>query len=88
LAVRIRLKRMGRKKRPFYRIAVFDSRSQRDGKAIEEIGTYNPLEQDESKMVTLNRERAEYWLSVGAKPTQPVAAIFRNQGIKIPAGKA
>jgi len=81
LAVRIRLKRMGRKKRPYYRIGVFDSRAPRDGQAIEEIGVYHPIEKDESKQVTVNRERAEYWLSKGAKPTETVSSIFKRLGI-------
>lgn len=80
--VRIRLKRMGRKNRPFYRIGIFDAHEERDGKTIEEVGYYDPLEEDESKREVLKKERIEYWLSVGAKPTESVAAILKRQGIK------
>ncbi len=68
--VKIRLKRMGRKNRAFFRICAFDSREERDGRSIEQLGTYDPREKDESKKVVLKRERIEYWLSVGAQPNQ------------------
>lgn len=79
--VRIRMKRMGRKNRPFYRIGAFDSREERDGRVIENLGTYNPLEDEDDKKVTLNKERVEYWLSVGAKPSESVAVILKKFGI-------
>lgn len=79
--VKIRLKRMGRKNRPFYRIGIFDVHEERDGEAIEEVGHYDPLEKDESKREVLKKERIEYWLSVGAKPTESAAAILKRHGI-------
>jgi len=77
--VRIRLMRMGRKKRPFYRVVVADARSPRDGKFIESIGYYNPLvEPFEFKV---NKERALYWLGVGAQPSDTVKSMFKRMGI-------
>jgi small subunit ribosomal protein S16 len=81
VAVRIRLKRTGRKNRPCYRIGVFDSRTKRDGKTIEDVGFYDPIEKDEAKQVRLDRERIEYWLSVGALPTETVASILKRHGV-------
>ena len=81
MAVRIRLKRMGRKNRPFFRIGAFDAREERDGKHIEGLGYYNPLEKDDDKKVVLNKERIEYWLSVGAKPTETVASFLKKNKI-------
>lgn len=82
MAVKIRLTRKGRRNLPFYRIGVFDVRTKRDGKAIEYLGTYNPLEPDEAKKYVLKKDRAEYWLSVGAKPTVQVWNIMKKQGLK------
>ena len=84
MAVRLRLKRLGRKNRAFYRLAAFDSHTRRDGRAIEELGHYDPLVESEDKKYSLNRERIEYWLSVGAKPSQTVMSILLKQGISIP----
>jgi len=81
MAVRIRMMRMGRKNRPFYRIGAFDAREERDGMAIENLGTYDPLESDNKKKVSLKKDRVEYWLSVGAKPTESVASILKRFGI-------
>ncbi|MFH1300188.1 MAG: 30S ribosomal protein S16 [Planctomycetota bacterium] len=78
MAVRIRMKRMGRKHRPFYRICVMDSRKQRDGAAIEEIGTYDTSVADKSKRVAINMERVDYWMSVGAKPSENVATLIKK----------
>lgn len=78
MAVKIRMKRMGRKHRPFYRICVMDSRKQRDGAAIEEIGTYDTSVADKSKRVTINMERVDYWMSVGAKPSDNVATLIKK----------
>jgi len=78
LAVRIRMKRMGRKHRPFFRICVMDSRSPRDGKAIEEVGHYDPMVHDKSARVAMNMERVDYWLSVGAKPSDKVATLIKK----------
>ncbi len=79
MAVKIRLKRMGKKKKPFYRIVVADSRSPRDGRFIDEIGTYDP--NIEPAEVKINEEGAKKWLGNGAKPTETVARLFKNAGI-------
>lgn len=79
MAVKIRLRRMGAKKNPFYRIVVADSRSPRDGRFIEEIGYYNPL--TEPKTVKIDDEKATKWLKNGAKPTDTVDRLFRENGI-------
>lgn len=79
MAVKIRLKRMGSKKKPFYRIVVADSRSPRDGKFIEEIGYYNPL--NESKEIKVDSEKVNYWIKNGAKPTDTVNRLFKNNNI-------
>ena len=80
MAVKIRLKRMGQKKAPFYRIVVADSRSPRDGRFIEEIGTYDPTK--EPTAYSVNEELAKKWLANGAQPTETVAKIFKNAGIE------
>ena len=80
MAVKIRLKRMGQKKAPFYRIVVADSRSPRDGRFIEEIGTYDP-NQDPS-VYSVNEEAAKKWLANGAQPTEIVGKIFKLAGIE------
>ncbi len=77
--VKIRLRRMGAKKNPFYRIVVADSRYPRDGRFIEEIGTYNPLA--DPAQVTVNEEAAKKWIAQGAQPTDKVKAIFKKNGI-------
>ena len=79
MAVKIRLRRMGQKKAPFYRIIVADSRSPRYGKFIEEIGYYNP--NVEPSDVKVNEELAQKWLSTGAQPTEIVSRLFKNAGI-------
>ena len=80
MAVKIRLRRMGQKKAPFYRVIVADSRSPRDGRFIEEIGTYDPnLEPSAFKV---NEEAAKKWLAAGAQPTDTVAKIFKLAGIE------
>jgi len=79
MAVKIRLKRMGSKKNPFYRIVVADSRSPRNGRFIEEIGYYNPL--TEPKTVKIDDEKANKWLQNGAKPTDTVDRLFRENNI-------
>ncbi|NLW10520.1 MAG: 30S ribosomal protein S16 [Clostridiaceae bacterium] len=79
MAVKIRLKRIGAKKAPFYRIVVADSRSPRDGRFIEEIGTYNPLV--EPSAVTINEESARKWLANGAQPTDTVKSLLKKTGI-------
>ena len=80
--VRLRLKRMGRKNRPHYRIAAFDAHAPRDGRSLDEgLGCYDPFERDNSKKVTLNRERIVAWLDKGAQPTRAVAVILKKNGI-------
>ena len=80
MAVKIRLRRMGQKKAPFYRIIVADSRSPRDGRFIEEIGYYDPTK--EPAVVNVNEDLAKKWLSNGAQPTEVVAKLFKNAGIQ------
>ena len=76
--VKIRLRRMGAKKAPFYRIVVADSRSPRDGRSIEEIGTYNPL--TDPAEIKVDVERAQYWVKNGAQPTDTVREILKKAG--------
>jgi small subunit ribosomal protein S16 len=78
VAVKIRMKKMGRKHRPFFRICVMDSRSPRDGKAIEELGFYDPLVRIKKDRVKIKMERVDYWLSVGAQPSVNVAALIKK----------
>lgn len=83
MAVAIRLSRGGSKKRPYYRIVVSDTRSPRDGRYLEQIGTYNPLlAKDDENRVKLNEDRARYWLGVGAQATDRVARFLDVAGIK------
>ena len=79
MAVKIRLKRMGQKKRPFYRVVVADSRSPRDGKFIEEIGIYNPV--SEPKEFKIDNEKAKQWIKNGAKPTSIVEKLFNDNNV-------
>lgn len=78
MAVKIRLKRMGKIRAPHYRIVVADSRKKRDGAVIEEIGKYHPTENP--SLIEVQSERAQYWLSVGAQPTEQVAALLKVTG--------
>ncbi|MFC6162959.1 30S ribosomal protein S16 [Kribbella sp. NPDC058693] len=78
MAVKIRLKRIGKKRTPHYRIVVMDARTKRDGRAIEEIGIYNP--KTEPSFIRVESERAQYWLGVGAQPSEAVEAIFKASG--------
>ena len=78
MATKIRLKRMGKIRQPFYRVVVADSRTKRDGRAIEEIGKYHPTE--EPSLIDISSERAQYWLSVGAQPTEQVLALLKVTG--------
>ena len=100
MATKIRLKRLGKIRAPYYRIVVADSRSRRDGKVIEEIGKYHPTE--EPSVIEVNSERAQYWLGVGAQPTDQVLVLLKVTGdwqkfkglpgaegtLKVKAGKA
>jgi small subunit ribosomal protein S16 len=81
MAVKIRLRRMGAKKAPFYRVVVADSRFPRDGRFIEEIGTYNPLTNPAE--VKINEEKAVKWLQNGAQPTDTVRVLLKNKGIMV-----
>ena len=72
------MKRMGRRHRPFFRICVMDSRKPRDGRAIEEVGHYDPMVQDKSNRVSLKLDRIDYWLSVGAQPSNNVATLIKK----------
>ncbi len=81
MALKIRLSRGGAKKRPFYRIVLADSRSPRDGKFLERLGTYNPmLAQGAEGRITLNEERIKHWLQIGAQPTDRVARFLADAG--------
>ncbi|NLL93913.1 MAG: 30S ribosomal protein S16 [Clostridiales bacterium] len=80
MAVKLRLRRMGQKKAPYYRIIVADSRAPRDGRFIEEIGTYNPNVEPSS--VVVNEELAKKWLATGAQPTEIVAKLLKQAGIE------
>ncbi|MFT4296087.1 MAG: 30S ribosomal protein S16 [Micropruina sp.] len=78
MAVKIRLKRLGKIRSPHYRIVVMDSRTKRDGRAIEEIGLYQP--KNDPSVIKVNSERAQYWLGVGAQPTEAVVTILKRSG--------
>ena len=77
--VKIRLRRMGAKKAPYYRIIVADSRSPRDGRCIEEIGTYNPM--TEPAVITVDAEKAQTWIKNGAQPTDTVLGLLKKAGV-------
>ncbi len=81
--VRIRLKKFGTKKRPYYRIVVQYSRKPRDGTTIEEIGIYHPIEADAEKQIAFNEERARYWISVGAQPSDIVKKLFNKKSFTL-----
>jgi len=83
VAVKLRLKRFGRRHRSFYRLNAMDSRSPRDGRVIEELGWYDPESKQADKQVSLNRERIEYWLSKGAQPSDTVRQLLKRQGIAV-----
>ncbi len=80
MAVRIRMKKMGRTHRPFYRVCAMDKRSPRDGRVIEELGTYDPSVPETDARVTLKADRIDYWLSVGAQPSDKVAVLIKKYG--------
>ncbi len=82
--LRIRLRRVGKKKQPSYRIVVADVRSPRDGRFVDQVGHYNPL--TDPPTVVVNEEKAQHWLGVGAKPTDTVQRIFQTQGVVEKAG--
>ncbi len=80
MAVRIRLKKFGRKHRPYFRICATDVRKPRDGRVLEELGSYDPMVLDTDARVTLNHERVSYWLSVGAQPSDSAAVLIKKYG--------
>lgn len=83
--VRIRMKSFGRRHRPFFRICAMDARSPRDGRAIEELGHYDPMVRNVEARTVLNVNRIRYWLSVGAQPSEKVQALLNRHGVKKPA---
>lgn len=84
MAVRLRMARTGRKNRPFYRVAAFDARTRRDGAPIEYLGHYDPLVKDFDKGVVIEIERAQYWISKGAKCSETVASFLKRKGVVLP----
>ncbi|MCA9171642.1 MAG: 30S ribosomal protein S16 [Planctomycetales bacterium] len=80
MAVRIRMKRMGRTHRPFYRVCAMDGRSPRDGRVIEELGYYDPMVKETDARAILNRDRIDYWLGVGAQPSDKVKVLIKKYG--------
>ena len=82
MSVKIRMSRLGRRHKPFFRIHAIDSREPRNGKIIEKLGHYDPLVKDPTKQIVLNRERIDYWLKAGAIPSATVAQLLERQGIK------
>ena len=83
MAVRLRLKRLGRTHRPFYRLNAIDSRSPRDGRVLEELGHYDPTNRVAEQQLEVNAERIKYWLSVGALPTDTVRSLLKKNGITV-----
>jgi small subunit ribosomal protein S16 len=83
--VRIRMKSFGRRHRPFFRICAMDARSPRDGRAIEELGHYDPMVRNKQARTVLNVDRIRYWLSVGAQPSEKVQVLLNKYGVKKPA---
>ena len=83
MAVKLRLKRTGRRHLPCYRLNAVDSRAPRDGRVIEELGLYDPLHKEVDKQISFKRERIEYWLSVGAQPSDTVANLLEKAGILV-----
>lgn len=82
MAVKLRLKRMGRTNHPFFRLNAIDSRSPRDGRVIEQLGTYDPRNKDQAKQFAANIERCRYWLDVGAIPSETVSSLLKKNGLE------
>ena len=82
MAVKIRLKRMGRSNSPFFRVNAIDSRSPRDGRVIEELGFYDPRNKDAGKQFVVNLDRCRYWLDVGAVPSETVSSMLKKNGLE------
>ena len=83
MAVKLRLKRMGRRHRSFFRLNAMDGRMPRDGKVLEELGWYDPAEADPDKQAQLKLDRIQYWRSVGAQPSDTVADLLKRHGIAV-----
>lgn len=91
MAVKLRMKRMGKKHRPFFRISAVDTKTKREGRVLEELGHYDPLVSETDARAALNVERIDYWLSVGAQPSEKVGALIKkygSQGTHLEAQKA
>ena len=86
MAVKLRMKRLGNAHRPFYRVVSVDERRKRDGRVIEELGTFNPVLGNEAEQAKLKLDRCAYWLSVGAQPSQTVATLLKRHGLVAKAG--
>jgi small subunit ribosomal protein S16 len=82
MAVKLRLKRMGRTNHPFFRLNAIDSRSPRDGRVIEQLGTYDPRNKDQGKQFAANLDRCRYWLDVGAIPSETVSSLLKKSGLE------
>lgn len=82
MAVKLRLKRLGRKNHPFYRLNAIDSRTPRDGRVIEELGHYDPLNKDKDKQFVAKIDRCRHWLEVGAIPSETVSSLLKRSGIE------
>lgn len=81
MAVKLRLKRFGRRHQPFFRLSAMDCRSPRDGRVIEELGWYDPMAKEPHKRLSFKRERIQYWLSLGAQPSDTVRQLLKREGI-------
>ena len=82
MAVKIRLRRLGRKNHPFYRLNAIDSRSPRDGRVIEELGYFDPMLKDQSKQFVAKLDRCKYWLDTGAIPSETVSTLLKRSGVE------
>jgi small subunit ribosomal protein S16 len=87
VAVRLRLKRIGRRNRACFRLGAFDGRTARDGRAIEELGSYDPGSKDPARQLVLEKERIEHWLKAGALPSQTVSELLKRGGITVKPAK-
>jgi len=83
MAVKLRLKRLGRRHRTFYRVSAMETRCPRDGRVLEELGTYDPQNKDAQAQLKLDEERIKFWLRRGALPTETVASLLKKQGIAV-----
>lgn len=82
MAVKLRLKRLGRTNRAFYRLNAIDSRTPRDGRVIEELGFYDPIEKDKAKQFVVNLDRCRYWMDHGAIPSETVSSLLKKSGVE------